>query len=247
MNKKGLHRHYDKLEPEERFRLDLLATARKDMEESERLTRTCQRETYTMNHRGYTGRWNGTYEITLRMYIAINNELAKLQMVDAFRELVPYSQTLSQNIAFDTYFNGHEAGSRYAWSRAGKEGEPPGYEEVLGEADENADPAIGRDVDKLEATIKEYGGLLPEMLDRLERDLGVRAFSLWAGFSGFCDECVGVAAEKVIAVVLEPAVSQIEVLKSLAERLELEADAETVEEIRDSLRETWSVVEDRGV
>jgi hypothetical protein len=89
MNKHGLHRHYNKLEPEERFRLDVLATARGDMEESERLTRTCQRETYAMNHRAYTGRWNRTYEITLRMYIAINNELSKLQMIDAFRLLLP--------------------------------------------------------------------------------------------------------------------------------------------------------------
>ncbi len=89
MNKHGLHRHYNKLEPDERFRLDVLATARGDTEESERLTRTCQRETYTMNHRGYTGRWNGTYDITLRVYIAINNELSKLQMiVDAFRQLI---------------------------------------------------------------------------------------------------------------------------------------------------------------
>jgi hypothetical protein len=200
-----------------------------------------------MNHRGYTGRWTGTYEITLRMYIAVNNELSKLQMIDAFRELVPYSQTLSQQIAFDAYFEGHEAGSRYAWHRAGKEDEPPGYGEGLGAADENADPAMVRDVDKLEATTKEYGGLLSEMLDRLERDLGVRAFSLWAGYSAFCDECVGVAAEKVIAVVVDPAVERIENLKSLAEHLELEADTETVEEIRDGLRESWRVVEKRGV
>ena len=60
MSKNGLRRHYDRLTPEERFRLDVLAQARGDLEESERLTRTCQRETYTMNHRGYTGRWNGT-------------------------------------------------------------------------------------------------------------------------------------------------------------------------------------------
>jgi hypothetical protein len=247
MSKKGLHRHYDKLEPKERFRLDVLAMARGDKEESERLTRTCQRYTYTMNDRAYTGRWTGTYEITLRMYIAINNDLAKLQMVDAFRELVPYSQTLFQNIAFDAYFDGHEAGSRYAWNRAGKDGESPGYEEELGEADENADPAMVRDVDKLEAPTKEYERLLPEMLDRLEHDLGVRAFSLWAGFSAFCDECVGVAAEKVIAVVVDPAVERIENLKSLAERLELEADAQTVKEIREGLAESWRVVEERGV
>ena len=54
MSKKALHRAYDRLTPEERFRLDVLATARGDLEkalhraydrltpeESERLTRTC--------------------------------------------------------------------------------------------------------------------------------------------------------------------------------------------------------------
>jgi hypothetical protein len=45
MSKNGLRRHYDRLTPEERFRLDVLAQARGDLEESERLTRTCQRET----------------------------------------------------------------------------------------------------------------------------------------------------------------------------------------------------------
>jgi hypothetical protein len=45
-------------------------------------------------------------------------DLAKLQMVDAFRELIPYSQTLSRNTIFDGYFRGHELESRYAWGRA---------------------------------------------------------------------------------------------------------------------------------
>jgi hypothetical protein len=161
MSKKALHRAYDRLTPEERFRLDVLATARGDLEESERLTRTCQRETYTMNHRGYTGRWTGAYEITLRMYIAVNNELAKLQMVDAFRELVPYLQTLSHNMIFEGYFCGHESGSRYAWGRAGKDGEPPGYEEDIEESEENADPATEADMDGLEATACEYLGVPP--------------------------------------------------------------------------------------
>ena len=58
-NKNGLGKLYDRLTPEERFRLDVEAMARGDEEESELLTRTCQRETYTMNHRGYTGRWTG--------------------------------------------------------------------------------------------------------------------------------------------------------------------------------------------
>jgi hypothetical protein len=148
MKYNGHARYYDRLTPEERFRLDLLATARGDMEESELLTRTCPRETYTMNHRGYTGRWNGTYEITLRMYIAINNELSKLQMIDAFRELIPYSQTLSHNIAFDAYFTGHESGSRHAWAHANMEGGPPQWPddgpngEIMEPDEHEQDPAI---------------------------------------------------------------------------------------------------------
>jgi hypothetical protein len=247
MRENGLGKLYERLTPEERFRLDVLASARGDAEESELLTRTCQRETYTMNHRGYTGRWSGAYEITLRMYIAVNNELAKLQMVDAVRGLVPYSQTLSHNMIFDSYFRGHESGSRYAWGRAGKDSEPPGYEEDIEESEENADPATEADMDGLEATVEEYLGFLPEVLDRLERSLASDALSLWKGFCAFCEECVGVEAQKVAAVVLEPVAGRIEDLEARAERLGLEADPETVEEIREGLAENWRVVEERGV
>jgi hypothetical protein len=247
MSKNGLHRHYDRLTPEERFRLDVLAQARGDLEESERLTRTCQRETYTMNHRGYTGRWSGIHDITVRMYVAIGEEIAKLQMVDAFRELVPYSQSLSENMIFDGYFRGHASGSRHAWIRAGKDGEPPGYEEDSEEADENADPAIDADTNGFEAIIEQYGGFLPEVLSRLEHTIIADALGLWAGFSSFCEECVGVAAEKALAVALEPAVGRVESLKARAEGLGLEANPETVEEIREGLRESWRVVEERGV
>jgi hypothetical protein len=252
MSKNSLQRHYDKLDPEERFRLDVLATARRDTEESERLTRTCQRQTYTMNHRGYTGRWTGTYEITLRMYIAMNNELSKLQMIDAFRQLIPYSQTLSHNIAFEAYFDGHRAGSYHAWNAAGKPGRPPAWPDP-GQGpghdpnEDERDPAMERDIDELELTVNKYGEFLPELLDKLECDLAADAYSLWTGFATFCEECVGVSAENVVAVVLEPVVERIENLKNLAERLELEPHAETVEQIREGLRESWRVVEERGV
>jgi hypothetical protein len=210
--------------------------------------RTIFLETYIMNHRGYTGRWNGTYDITLRVYIAINNELSKLQMIDAFRQLIPYSRTLSHDIAFDAYCKGHEAGSYHAWNAAGKTGRPPAWPEPGCEPEEDQrDAAMDRDMQELDITVKKYGEFLPELMDKLERELATRAYSLWAGFATFCDECVGVAAEKVIAVVLEPAVGRIEDLKSLAERLELEPDAETIEEVREGLQESWCVVEERGV
>jgi hypothetical protein len=253
MKQKGHARYYDRLTPEERFRLDLLATARGDMEESELLTRTCQRETYIMNHRGYTGRWNGTYEITLRMYIAIENDLAKLQMIDAFRELLPYSQTISHNIAFDAYFMGHESGSRHAWANANMEGAPPQWPddgpdgEIMEPDEDEQDPAIDRDMEHLEATVEKNTKFLPALLNKLERDFATKALTLWEGFAAFCEESVGVPAEKVVAVVLEPVVDRIEDLKDRAERLELEPNAETVEEIRESLGENWRTVEERGV
>jgi hypothetical protein len=181
------------------------------------------------------------------MYIAVNNELAKLQMIDAVRGLVPYSQSLSHNMIVDSYFCGHESGSRYAWGWAGKDGEPPGYEEDIEESEENADPATEADMDGLEATVEEYLGFVPEVLDRLERSLASDALSLWKGFCAFCEECVGVEAQKVAAVVLEPVAGRIEDLEARAERLGLEPDAETVEEIREDLRESWRVVEQRGV
>ncbi len=221
MKHNGHARYYDRLTPEERFRLDVLATARGDVEESELLNRTCQRMTYTMNHGGYTGRWADLFDITLRIYIPLAHHLAKLQMVDAFRVLVPYSKTLSHNLAFDAYFTGYQFASRHA-------------------GEEEQDPAMERELDELEATIEEHGEFVPEMLERLERELATDAFSLWEGFCAFCEE-------SVVAVVLEPVAAQIEDLKDRAERLELEAEAETVEEIREGLAESWRVVVKRGV
>jgi hypothetical protein len=182
------------------------------------------------------------------MYIAINNELSKLQMIDAFRELVPYSLTLSHNIAFDAYFTGHESGSYHAWNAAGKSGRPPAWPEPEMEPDEDErDPGMKRDMEELGATVEKYGEFLPELLEKLERELATNALSLWEGFAAFCDESVGVPAEKVVAVVLEPVADRIEDLKDRARSLELEANAETVEEIREGLAENWRVVEKRGI
>jgi len=126
VSKKGLHRHYDGLDAEERFRLDVLATARGDSQESERLVGSCPRFSYTINDMGFVGRWQGAIEITLRIYIPLGEQLAKLRMIEALRVFVPYSQTLLSDIAFDAYLKGHQSGSRHAWAYAGKSGGPSG-------------------------------------------------------------------------------------------------------------------------
>jgi hypothetical protein len=57
MRPNGLGKLYDRLTLEERFRLDVLAMARGDAEESELLTNTCPKRDYVMNDWGFVGRW----------------------------------------------------------------------------------------------------------------------------------------------------------------------------------------------
>jgi hypothetical protein len=253
VNTNGLKRHYDKLTPEERFRLDVLAMARGDKQESERLVSSCPRATYTTNERGFTGRWTGAENITLRIAVPLMQELGRLRVVDAFRVLAPYQDTLNSNLALDAYFRGHEAGSHHAWNHAAKTGHPPAWpkgedpEEIWEPEGDEADPAMERDTDELLEVAKTNGRFLPEILDRLERRVVADAFTMWTGYAAFCEEHAGVPAEKVAAAILEPIAGQIEQMRERAGRLEVEPDADTVEEIREGLAETWRRYEERGI
>jgi hypothetical protein len=252
MSKNGLHRHYDRLDSEERFRLDVLATARGDSRESERLLASCPRFSYTMNERGFAGRWQGAIDITLRIYIPLGEQLAKLRMIDALRVFVPYSQTLLTDASLGAYYRGHESGSRHAWAYAGKGGAPPAWPEdgpegelMEPEGDEQ-DPVMERDSDDLEAVAEQYNKFFPEVLDELERRCVKEAFGIWTGYAAFCEEIAGVGAEELAAGVLEPVVGGIEDMRARAKRLGVEPDAELVEQMREGLAEAWRTVEERG-
>jgi hypothetical protein len=252
MSKKGPHKHYGRLTAEERFRLDVLATAREDSRESERLVSSCPRFSYTMNEMGFVERWRSAIEITLRIYIPLGEQLAKLQMIDAFKVFVPYSQMLLSNMVLDAYYKGHESGSRHAWAYAGKSGAPPAWPEdgpdgefMEPEGDEQ-DPAMERDADELEAVAEQYNKFFPEVLDELERRCVKDAFSIWSGYAAFCEEMAGVSAEKLAAVVLEPVMASVGDMKARAERLGVEPDADLVEQMREGLAEAWDIVEARG-
>jgi len=250
VSKNGLHRHYDRLDANERFRLDVLATAREDSRESERLLVSCPRFSYVMNDAGFVGRWQGAIDITLRVYVPLGEQLAKLQMIDAFRVFVPYSQTLLSDIALHAYHEGHESGSRHAWAHAGESGAPPvwpedGSDGEIVEPDEG-NPAMERDADVLEAVAEQYNRFFPEVLDELERRCVKEAFGVWSGYSAFCEQSAGVSAEELAAVVLESLVGGIEDMRARAERLGVEPDAELVEQVREGLADAWRVVEERG-
>jgi hypothetical protein len=229
----GLHRLYDQLDPSERFRLDVLAMARGDSLESNRLTRTCPRFTYTMNDRAFAGRWVCAMDLTLRIYVELAGYLDRLKTMDLVRVLMPYSEKALLQAAEHVYLEGHRAGAHQAWREAGRS-EAGGAPEW---------PLEGLDEERIKALMDPAITVLPEILDRLERDQAGEALTLWRGFGAFCREHLGLDAEKILCVVLEPAVTRVEELEALAQRLEIEPDSERVREIAANLAESWSIVD----
>src|SRR5215204_1309359 len=235
--KKGLGRHYDRLSPEERFRLKILALARGDEEESERLTATCPRRDYTMYDWGFVGRWEAAQELALLAYVDVVRRLDKIKMIGAFHSIFPYLSYIWQDDAHWAYSDGHMAGSRHAWNRSGKTGEPPGWEADEEEAERNTDPAIDEDLQKWtgDGRYARLGGKLEEM----ERELVREALTAWLGFSGFCDKEMGLEAEKLLEALARPFDERVLELEELSTRHEVEADMQGVEEYLAIMTEAW--------
>jgi hypothetical protein len=236
--KKGLGRLYDRLTPEERFRLDVLALARGDKEESERLTASCSRRDYTMNDWGFVGRWEAARELAMLAYVDVVRRLDKIDTIVAFRGLFPYLSTVWQDDVHSAYFDGHEAGSRHAWNRSGKAGEPPGWETDEEEAERNADPTIDEDLKKW--TGDGRYARLEGKLEEMERELVREALTAWSGFAGFCAQEMGLEAEKVLQALAIPFAESVRELEELSARHEVEADVEGVEEYLVMMTEAWS-------
>jgi hypothetical protein len=239
--KNGLGRLYDKLTPEERFKLDVEAMARGDTEESRRLVDTCPRLGYTMTDLAFSGRWQTTLEMVLALCVELTQHMSRLTMLDAIREVLPYARVVYRNEGESAYMEGHEAGSRYVWRRAGMSGDPPGWgpleDELEGEVEE-CDPALERDLDALGKRLEEVD-IMPELVGRLERKITREAWTVWEAFSDFAQRWLEVEPEKLIKAQFENVLSGVEDLKARRERLGVEADEEGLAEIRAGFLDTW--------
>jgi hypothetical protein len=236
-SKKGLARLYDRLSPEERFRLKVLALARGDEEESERLTATCPRRDYTMYDWGFVGRWEAARELAMFAYVDVVRRLDKIKMIAAFRGLFPYLSNIWQDDVHWAYFDGYRAGSRHAWNRSGKVGEPPGWEADEEEAEHNADPAMDEDLRKLTGEGR-YARLEGE-LEVIERELVREALTAWSGFARICKQEIGLEAEKLVEALARPFAESVRDLGELSARHGVEADVEGVEEYQAIMTEVW--------
>jgi hypothetical protein len=246
MRRDRLGRLYDRLTPEERFRLDVEAMARGDEEESRKLTDTCPRRNYVMNDWGFVGRQQAARELAILAYADLAKCLDKLQMIGSFRAMMPRLLTAWENYTHTAYFDGHHAGSRHAWRLAGKGGEPPGWETDEEEAERNADRAAEAEIEKWSATVEEIVDRLSVVLDELEGELAAQGLVVWSAFAQFCDEEMGLKADKVLAALTSPYAERARDFEELAERLEVEPDAQSVEEYRTIMVEVWRKVLEKG-
>jgi len=239
MKQNGLGKLYDRLTPEERFKLDVEAMARGDKEESRRLVDTCPRRTYTMNDPGFTGRWDGAIHLTMAVLMDLRQNTGRLRMIDAFRTVLPYLDVLRANDTHTAYFDGHISGSRHAWKAAGKTGKPPGWEDDDEKAEQNRDLEIDEDLGMIDARNSTADTWLTDILERLERDLASEAITVWAAYVRFCEQTVEVEAEKLLKATFEPALEDVQWLEGIAQRLGLEPEEDAVEEYRVGMVEGW--------
>jgi|SRR5215212_7108212 len=236
--KKRLGRLYERLTPEERFRLDVLAIARGDEEESERLVATCPRREYTMYDGEFVGRLRVARELAMLAYMDAVRPLEKIRVIAAFRDAFPSLRTIQQDDLHRAYLEGHESGSRHAWDMGGKAGDPPGWESDEEEAERNADPAIDEALRRWTGHCEESYASLEGTLEEVERELAREALTAWSGFADFCARELGLEAEKLLEAFARPFAERVRDLEELSARHDLEAE-ERVEEYLDILTEAW--------
>jgi hypothetical protein len=148
---------------------------------------------------------------------------------------IPYRQE-----AEDAYLCGHEAGSRYAWRRAGMEGDPPGWgppedEEAI---EKDFDPAVDGELEELDARLQE-ADILPTLLNRLEREVAQKAWEVWKAFATFSKRSLNIEPDKLLKVRFEPLLAGVEDLKRRREELAFEADKERTAQYEQMLTDVW--------
>lgn len=127
-----------------------------------------------------------------------------------------------------SYFDGHKAGMRGAWEKAGMDGEPPEPE------DEDYDDS---NLELMEAHIHGASERFGGRLKKLRLAVAKEARAIWEAFSAFCLEELGLEPEKPVRVFFEPLLSEVEHLIEMTEGVEI--DQETVDRYREVISSGW--------
>ena len=211
----GLAKLYDTLTFDERFRLRVQAFARRDMADCKRLDRTCPIGQYD----AYCARLDVSDVLVLCTLAELLPNLAKLQMLGAFRPLVEHLEGAGRDAAWLAYLDGLAAG----WKAAGKRGKPPDVS----------------DDDLTAVADRRYGvgTRFSELLDALAAEIAGRARTPRDALAAFAEGELGLTLDDLLGAWGQTAVP------TLAEHAEAlgaaEADPEALALNGDVLRLVW--------
>ena len=239
MRKDKLGKLYDRLDPDERFRLGLKAAARGDKEDMKRLRDTCPRETYTANDTAFTNRISGSQAMTMRLFELLAPRLTKLRTLTAFREALPYTFDNCINEARLAYLRGHEKGASRAWEAAGKNGNSPIrlWKEAAQEDNVLMEAEL-EDLHTIEGHLREKlaFSLLDELEERERRTVRV-ALTVWRAFAKVCNEHLQLEPETLLGAWCKPLLPEIEELETLPDPPEV--DPKILQEYEEAFKQVW--------
>jgi hypothetical protein len=242
MRKDKLGKFYDRLDPDERFRLVLEAAARGDEEEIKRLRDTCPRETYTAIDIAFTDRISGSFKITMILCQVLTPSLTELRMLAACRKVLSYATDQCINKARLAYVRGHETGASRAWKAAGKKGDPPKRLWKRTVQDNAAMEAQLGDLQVITGYLREaIAGFLQNELEGKERRAASEVLTIWEAFTTFCNEQLQLEPETLLQAWFEPTLHEIEELENLPEPPEV--DVKELQNCEAAFKQAWREME----
>jgi hypothetical protein len=201
--KRGLASMYDRLTPEERFRLVVEALAREDEREVERLANTCPRKVYVMSDLAFGERLRASDLIVSHVYADLMGVLSALRTIEAYKEAIEtYEELLFSSFERATeeaalsFHRGWDAGCDHAWQVAGKHGPFPWNDKanLIERAKEMAKRI------KAQSGSETNGDARQETLEEVGEALSVQAQTTWEAFTRFCHKQLGLEPETALRV-----------------------------------------------
>lgn len=185
MSGDGLARLYDRLTPEERFRLSLEAGARRDHDERERLVMACPKKTYRMPDVAFMDRGQVSERIAVAALLDLLPRLAKVAMLESTLEIARFLVGCMVDAVVSAWHRGFSEGCDHAWKVAGKEGQSP-----------RGDKDLEKLAAEVEAELKSRFAFA--LLEETQRTMAAEAKAVWEAFTACCREDMGLEPETVV-------------------------------------------------
>jgi hypothetical protein len=189
VNTNSAARLYDRLTPDERFRLAIEAEARGDEQEVGRLVSSCPRKVYREIDAEYGERIRVSSEIVSAVILDLGPRLGKLRMIEAFREFLPLFLGRGVDVAAMTWLDGY---------REGKNGRRKRDDDIV-------EAGIEKALNDAEQATKR----IPEVLEELRNTVAAETKAIWEAFSRFSKRELRLEPETVVSAWFAPALAHL--------------------------------------